>query len=78
MGVWGIGLYSSDFAQDLRSSVRAVARLPFEPDRLLELLCATESSAANDPTDSDHTVFWLTVADQFAKSGIDCRRARDR
>ena len=78
MGAWGIGLYSSDFAQDLRGTVKAVSRLPYAPERLLELLCATEPSAANDPKDADHTVFWLTVADQFAKRGIDCIRARDR
>ena len=78
MGVWGTGLYSSDFAQDLRGSVKAVARLPFEPDRLIEYLCASEPLAANDPRDSDHTIFWLTVADQFAKRGIDCARARDQ
>ena len=78
MGAWGIGLYSSDFALDLRGSVKAVSRLPFAPERLLELLCETEPSAANDPKDADHTVFWLTVADQFAKRGIDCIGARDR
>jgi hypothetical protein len=78
MGAWGIGLYSSDFAMDLRGSVKAVARLPYAPDKLLELLCATEPSAANNSKDSDHTIFWLTVADQFAKRGIDCNQARDR
>ena len=78
MGAWGVGLYAGDFAQDLRSSVRAVARLPFEPDRLLELLCDTERQAATGTTDPDHTVFWLVVADQFAKRGIDCAAARER
>ena len=63
MGAWGIGLYSGDFALDLRSSVKAVARLPFEPDHLLDCLCKAEPSAADDPKDSDHTIFWLTVAD---------------
>ncbi|HLY58807.1 MAG TPA: hypothetical protein VKS60_24810 [Stellaceae bacterium] len=78
MGAWGIGLYSSDFAMDLRSTVGAVARLPFEPGRLLELLRASEPTAADDPADEDHCVFWLTVADQFARRGIDCPEARDR
>jgi hypothetical protein len=78
MGAWGIGLYSSDFALDLRGSVKALARLPFAAERLLEFLCAAEPSAANNPKDSDHTVFWLTVADQFAKRGIECVQARDR
>ena len=78
MGNWGVGLYSGDFAQDLRSSVRAVSRLPFAPSKLLELLCQTELKAANDPSDPDHTVFWLVAADQFAKRGIDCSAVRDR
>ena len=78
MGAWGSGLYSSDFALDMRGAVKAVARLPFPPDRLLEYLCAAEPSSANDPKDADHTIFWLTVADQFAKRGIDCADARDR
>ena len=76
MGAWGSGLYSSDFALDVRGAVKAVARLPFPPDRLLEYLCAAQPAAANDPKDADHTVFWLTVADQFAKRGIDCADAR--
>lgn len=78
MGTWGVGLYSSDFALDLRSSVRAVARLPFDPDRLLDTISRAEPAAAGNAEDSDHTVFWLTVADQFAKLGIDCPTARDR
>ena len=78
VGSWGIGLYSNDFSQDLRSSVKAVARLPFEPGRLLDHLCSVERSAANDARDPDHTVFWLVVADQFAARGIDCPRARER
>lgn len=78
MGVWGVGLYSGDFARDLRSSVKAVSRLPFEADKLLELLCAVEPAAANDAADPDHTVFWLVAADQFAQKGIECTRARER
>jgi hypothetical protein len=78
MGVWGIGLYSGDFAQDLRASVKAVSRLPVAPERLLEYLVDSEPSVANDPTDPDHTVFWLVVADQFAKRSIDSPGARER
>jgi hypothetical protein len=48
VGSWGIGLYSNDFSQDLRSSVKAVARLPFEPERLLDQLCSIERGAANE------------------------------
>ena len=77
MGVWGAALYSGDFAADLRSTIAAVARLPFDGDRLLELLCETEPVAARETEDEDHTVFWLVVADQFAKRGIACAGARD-
>ena len=78
MGAWGPGLYSDDFALDLRGMVKSAARLPFAPDKLLELLCAAAPESAADPEDEGHTVFWLVVADQFAKRGIDCPPARDR
>lgn len=76
MGVWGIGLYSGDFAADLRAAAIAVCRLPFNGDRLLDILIGTEPSAANNDKDEDHTTFWLVVADQFAKRGIPCDRAQ--
>jgi hypothetical protein len=77
MGSWGVGLYSGDFAADLRGAVSAVARLPFDGERLVELLCETEPDAARDPKDPDHTVFWLVVADQFVKRGIAAASARE-
>lgn len=70
MGVWGAGLYSGDFAADLRSSIKSVVRLPFEGDKLAQLLCDLEPSSAGNPDDEDHTTFWLVVADQFAKYGV--------
>ena len=78
MGVWGTGLYSGDFAMDLRTTIGAVSRLPFGPDRLVEILCETEPTAANNPNDEEHTTFWLILADQFAKRGITCDRVRER
>lgn len=78
MGVWGTKLYSGDFAMDLRSTIGAVARLPFDPERLAEIVAETEPGAANRPDDSDHTTFWLVLADQFAKKGIRSARARDK
>jgi hypothetical protein len=70
MGVWGSGLYSGDFATDLRAAVTAVSRLPFEGNHLLEILMGIEPNAANNRHDEDYTTFWLVVADQFAKRGI--------
>jgi hypothetical protein len=77
MGVWSTGLYSGDFALDLRSTIRAVARLPYDGDKLVEILCETEPAASGDPQDEDHTTFWLVAADQFAKRGIVSLRARE-
>jgi hypothetical protein len=77
MGVWGAGLYSGDFAADLRDAIRAVARLPFEADKLVEILVSIEPTAANSSDDEEHTTFWLVLADQFAKRSIACERVRD-
>jgi len=78
MGVWGTGLYSGDFAMDLRSTVGAVVRLPFDAERLVDILCETEPTAANNPNDEEHTTFWLILADQFAKRGIASDRVREK
>src|SRR5215467_7224110 len=78
MGVFGTGLYSGDFALDLRPVVGAVLRLPFDPDKLVDVLSGTEPSAASNSSDEDHTTFWLVVADQFAKRGIACDRVRTK
>jgi hypothetical protein len=77
MGVWGAGLYSGDYAMDLRSTISAVARLPFDAGKLLEILWEISPAAANKVDDPDHTTFWLIVADQFAKRAIVSDRARD-
>jgi hypothetical protein len=55
MGTWGAGLYSGDLAMDLRGTIGAVARLPFDSDRLVEILCESEAGAANNPDDEEHT-----------------------
>ena len=72
-----MGLYSGDFARDLRSAVAAVARLPFDGEQLAEILVGTEPAAASNPANEDHTTFWLVVADQFARRSIHSRRAND-
>src|SRR5690348_10025702 len=78
MGVWGSGLYSDDFAMDLRSTVSAVVRLPYDADKLVDILSESEAGAAANPEDENHATFWLVVADQFAKRGIVSSRARDK
>jgi hypothetical protein len=78
MGVFGTGLYSGDFAMDLRSAISAVSRLPYDGDRLVEIIRQIEPSAADHPEDEDHTTFWLVLADQFAKRGIAASLPRER
>lgn len=78
VGVWGSGRYSGDFAKDLRSTVRALAHLPFESDKLVEILVGTEAVVARNPEDEEHTVFWLVLADQFAQIGIPSEPVKDK
>src|SRR5262245_6085009 len=78
MGVWGTALYSGDFAMDLRATIAAVLRLPFDAERVVDIVCETEPVAANDRRDEEHTTFWLVLADQFARRGIVSDRVRDK
>src|SRR5436190_1179666 len=78
MGVWGPALYSGDFAMDLRATIGAIARLPFDADQLVDILCEAEPAAANNPADEEHTTFWLILADQFAKRSIVSDRTRKK
>jgi hypothetical protein len=78
MGIWGTGLYSGDFAMDLRSTVAALLRLPFDPEKIVEIACGVEPSAASDPKNEEHTTFWLVLADQFVKRGVPCDRLRTK
>src|SRR6476619_5915355 len=78
MGSWGTGLYSCAFALDLRSAIGALTRLPFDSERLVEIVCEFEPGPAQNPSDEDYTTFWLVLADQFARRGIDSARARER
>jgi hypothetical protein len=78
MGAFGAGLYSGDFAMDLRGTISAVVRLPFDSDQLTDILCESQPTVANNPDDEEHTTFWLVIADQFAKRSIACDRVRDK
>jgi len=78
MGTWGPGLYSSDLACDLKSTIGAVTRLPFDEAQLVHILREGEPGAADDAANEDHTVFWLVVADQFEKRGVVSAEVRGR
>jgi len=54
-----------------------VARLPFDDEQLVDLVIDVERSVATNANDDDHTVFWLVVADQFARRGVHSARARE-
>ena len=69
MGTWGVGVYSNDDAQDLRTAIRAVCQLPYGGDELIELL-AELNPEVRDPKNEGHATFWLVVADQFQRRGI--------
>ncbi len=75
MGVYGTGLYSGDFAADLKATMGALSKLPFDGDRIVEIVCSTEPDVATNLQDADHFVFWLVVADQLCKRGIRSERA---
>jgi hypothetical protein len=70
MGAWGAGLYSSDMAADMRATVKSLLRLPLDEDRIVSILSDCEGRAADDPSDEDHTTFWLVLADQLERRGV--------
>jgi hypothetical protein len=78
MGAWGAGLYSNDLALDLRSTIRAASRLPFDGERLLEIACDAFRDEATNLRNEDHSTFWLVLADQFHKRGIRSETAREK
>ena len=78
MGAWGVGLYSSDMAADMRATIKSVLRLPFDENRVVEILRECESRAADDPNDEDHTIFWLVLADQFEKRRVAHAATREK
>ena len=73
MGSWGAGLYSNDIALDLKSAVAAIVKLPFESEQLIKMLAEAFPEEASNEANEDYTTFWLVLADQFHKRGIDCR-----
>ena len=72
MGAWGPGLYSDDYALDLRATLAAVCRLPIDGPEIVKLLCDLEPASLS-PEDEDYATFWLVVADQLHRRGIPSR-----
>lgn len=78
MGAWGTGLYSSDMAADMRATIKSVLRLPFDEDRIVDVLRESEPGTADNPDNEDYTTFWLVIADQFEKRGVAHAPTRDK
>jgi hypothetical protein len=70
MGSWGSGLYSNDFAADLRPALTKLSRLPFDETKLFDCIVALEPDVSKNPEHEDYTTFWIVVADQLAKKRI--------
>lgn len=70
MGTWGPGLYANDLAKDLKSTIASVMRLPHEPADLVRLLEESFPVQSSQRSDEDYTSFWLVVADDFHKRGV--------
>lgn len=75
MGAWGEGLYDDDFAADLKNSIALIAKVPKSGEALLEILLSMHPEL--DAEDVDHSTFWLIVADQFERRGIECPKAAE-
>src|SRR5438067_9855238 len=78
MGAWGAGLYSSDMAADMRAVIKSALRLPFDEDRVVDILRDCDRAAADNAGDEDHTTFWLVLADQFEKRGVAHAPSREK
>ena len=73
MGARGEGIYDDDEACDIRDTVRLLSKMPVTGDRILEILL-DEYERNDDLTEDGCPTFWIAVADQFEKKGIECER----
>ena len=67
MGAWGGGLYNSDFALDLQGTIEGVLRAPLSDDEVLAALWASHGEGA---VEADALDYWLVLADQFERRGL--------
>lgn len=73
MGSWGMGLYQDDAAADLRSSIALLSKLPETGDRILDIILESHDGRTDLTSDGGPT-FWLVLADQFERRGIQCAK----
>jgi hypothetical protein len=67
MGAWGGGLYDSDFALDLKGTIKGVLRAPLSDDEVLAEIWASHGASA---VEADALDYRLVLADQFERCGI--------
>jgi hypothetical protein len=67
MGAWGGGLYDSDYARDLKGTIKGVPRAPLSDDEILSEIWASHGTRA---TESDAHDYWLVLADQLERCGM--------
>lgn len=70
MGAWGTKLYEDDTACDLRDAFRELVRLPESPAELRRR-AARRFGMGDDPKGEEETGFWLALADQFHRYGLE-------
>ncbi|MTW14288.1 hypothetical protein GM658_27095 [Pseudoduganella eburnea] len=74
MGTWGEGLYDDDEACDVRDTLSLLAKMPAGAEQILALLLK-QFGRNEDLRDDGCPGFWIAVADQFARHGIESGRA---
>lgn len=77
MGTYGIGIYQNDLAMDLKGDVAGMMRLPFEVERIVELLYRSLGEL-QDPDDEQHTDAVFVLADQLHRFGLTHQPTLDR
>ncbi len=69
MGAWGVKLYESDAALDVRDLFATWSRIPGTTDELVRAV-AGEAGAPDDPADEDYADVWLALTDQLHAYGL--------
>jgi hypothetical protein len=75
MGAWGGGLYESDFAVDLKATIKAVLRAPLGEEDLLAEISTMIGEGADG---ADSLDYWLVLADQLERCGLPRRDIFER
>src|SRR5687767_4432259 len=67
MGAWGGGLYDSDFALDLKATIKGLMRAPLGED---DFLAEIEAHVGAGVEGADALDYWLVLADQLERHGM--------